>query len=111
MDSPFIAVDWGTPNRRAYRIDARGSVQKVYRDHAGVGSIRGGGFERAIALKAQRAVLPLEVPYLIVGDITAHSLVCWRPQARAAAEPAVPSTNQKTRLSTLRRLRKRSSQR
>src|SRR5215208_2638103 len=45
----FIAVDWGTTNRRAYRVDQSGHCTDEFEDGAGVLSIASGGFLTAVA--------------------------------------------------------------
>jgi 2-dehydro-3-deoxygalactonokinase len=45
----FIAVDWGTTNRRAYRIDTNGHRADEFEDHKGVLSVQAGGFPAAVA--------------------------------------------------------------
>jgi 2-dehydro-3-deoxygalactonokinase len=45
----FIAVDWGTTNRRAYRIDGSGRCVDEFEDSKGVLSIPEGGFPDAVA--------------------------------------------------------------
>jgi 2-dehydro-3-deoxygalactonokinase len=45
----FIAVDWGTTNRRAYLIDRSGACAREFEDGKGVLSIPAGGFPDAIA--------------------------------------------------------------
>ena len=45
----FIAVDWGTTNRRAYAIDAAGRRGGEFEDGRGVLSIERGGFPAAVA--------------------------------------------------------------
>ena len=45
----FIAVDWGTTNRRAYLMDASGNRTKEFEDHKGVLSVAAGEFEAAVA--------------------------------------------------------------
>ena len=45
----FIAVDWGTTNRRAYRIDASGECQDQFEDSRGVLSIASSDFPGAVA--------------------------------------------------------------
>ena len=45
----FIAVDWGTTNRRAYRLDASGKCTDELEDGRGILSIESGGFPAAIA--------------------------------------------------------------
>ncbi len=44
----FIAVDWGTTNRRAYRIDQHGTCVSVIEDDSGVLSVAPGGFPAAV---------------------------------------------------------------
>src|SRR3954462_957927 len=45
----FIAVDWGTTNRRAYRLDSSGKCTQEFEDHKGVLTLSQGGFPDAIA--------------------------------------------------------------
>jgi 2-dehydro-3-deoxygalactonokinase len=45
----FIAVDWGTTNRRAYLIDSSGKRSNEFEDGKGVLSVPSGGFPTAIA--------------------------------------------------------------
>lgn len=45
----FIAVDWGTTNRRAYLIDSFGRRTDEFEDAKGVLSVPSGGFPEAIA--------------------------------------------------------------
>ena len=40
----FIAVDWGTTNRRAYRIDGDGRCGDEFEDERGVLSVAEGDF-------------------------------------------------------------------
>ncbi len=44
----FIAVDWGTTNRRAYRIDSSGKCADEFDDGKGVLSVPSGGFPAAV---------------------------------------------------------------
>ena len=56
----FTAVDWGTTNRRAYRVDARGSCLEEFEDDRGVLSIATGGFPDAVAeIRARLGDRPL----------------------------------------------------
>jgi 2-dehydro-3-deoxygalactonokinase len=56
----YIAVDWGTTNRRAYRIDAAGTLVAEHADDLGVTAIAAGGFPAATAeLRARLGDLPL----------------------------------------------------
>ncbi|HEU4705053.1 MAG TPA: 2-dehydro-3-deoxygalactonokinase, partial [Sphingomicrobium sp.] len=45
----FIAVDWGTTNRRSYVIDGDGRCAGEFEDSEGVLSVPKGGFEAAVA--------------------------------------------------------------
>jgi 2-dehydro-3-deoxygalactonokinase len=44
----FIAVDWGTTNRRAYRLDPWGKCVGEFEDHKGVLSVADGAFPAAV---------------------------------------------------------------
>ena len=45
----FIAVDWGTTNRRAYRIGGDGQCGEEFEDSRGVLSVEPDGFPEAVA--------------------------------------------------------------
>ncbi len=47
---PFLAIDWGTTNRRGYLVDADGVVQQEHEDGLGILEVAasGIGFERAL---------------------------------------------------------------
>ena len=62
----FIAVDWGTTNRRAYRIDGAGSCVAEFEDGKGVLSVPAGGFEAAVAEIRERLG---DLPLLMAGMI------------------------------------------
>jgi 2-dehydro-3-deoxygalactonokinase len=62
----FIAVDWGTTNRRAYRIDSSGKCVDRFEDHQGVLSVPDGGFPGAVAEIRQRLG---DHPLLLAGMI------------------------------------------
>lgn len=62
----FIAVDWGTTNRRAYRIDASGKCVDEFEDHKGVLAVPPGGFPAAVAEIRQRLG---DHPLLLAGMI------------------------------------------
>ena len=49
-----IAVDWGTTNRRAYRMDRSGSCTAGFEDAQGILSIAAGGFPAAVSEIRQR---------------------------------------------------------
>jgi 2-dehydro-3-deoxygalactonokinase len=62
----FIAVDWGTTNRRAYLIDSDGKRTKEFEDGKGVLSIPDGGFPAAVAEIRQRLG---DKPLLLAGMV------------------------------------------
>jgi 2-dehydro-3-deoxygalactonokinase len=62
----FIAVDWGTTNRRAYLIDGSGKHTDEFEDHKGVLSVPSGGFGEAIAEIRQRLG---DKPLLLAGMV------------------------------------------
>jgi 2-dehydro-3-deoxygalactonokinase len=56
----FIAVDWGTTNRRAYRLDSSGECVGEFEDGDGILSVPAGGFLAAVAeIRARLGDLPL----------------------------------------------------
>jgi len=62
----FIAVDWGTSNRRAYRLDSSGRCEDEFEDHQGVLTIPADGFSDAVAEIRQRLG---DRPLLLAGMI------------------------------------------
>jgi 2-dehydro-3-deoxygalactonokinase len=62
----FIAVDWGTTNRRAYRLDSSGKCVAEFEDHQGVLSVADTGFPAAVAEIRQRLG---DHPLLLAGMI------------------------------------------
>lgn len=62
----FIAVDWGTTNRRAYLIDSSGSHSDEFEDSKGVLAVPAGGFEQAVAEIRERLG---DRPMLLAGMI------------------------------------------
>jgi 2-dehydro-3-deoxygalactonokinase len=56
----FIAVDWGTTNRRAYRIDPSGACAQELEDAKGILSVGAGEFPGAVAeIRTRLGDLPL----------------------------------------------------
>lgn len=45
----YIAVDWGTTNRRAYLLDDQDLLQDEFADDCGLMAVPAGGFDRAVA--------------------------------------------------------------
>ena len=65
----FIAVDWGTTNRRAYRLDGAGRCTAQFADDQGMRAITPGGFPRAAAdLRERLGALPM----LLAGMVGAN---------------------------------------
>jgi 2-dehydro-3-deoxygalactonokinase len=62
----FIAVDWGTTNRRAYRLDGSGHCVEEFDDDKGALAVSGGGFPAAIAEIRERLG---DYPLLLAGMI------------------------------------------
>jgi 2-dehydro-3-deoxygalactonokinase len=62
----FIAVDWGTTNRRAYRLDAAGKNVGEFEDHKGILSVPSSGFPAAVAEIRERLG---DLPLLLAGMI------------------------------------------
>lgn len=59
-EQSFLAVDWGTTNRRVFRMNASGSVEQTYRDDHGVLAVRPGGFAaEAEAIRKRMGNLPM----------------------------------------------------
>ncbi|HEX4694668.1 2-dehydro-3-deoxygalactonokinase [Sphingomonas sp.] len=50
----YIAVDWGTTNRRAWRVAADGSITQSFEDDLGLLAVPAGGFPAAAAAIRQR---------------------------------------------------------
>lgn len=78
----FIAVDWGTTNRRAYRLARNGAVAEEFEDDLGVTSVPADGFRDAIAQITQRLG---DKPLLLAGMIGSNR--GWReaPYVRCPA--------------------------
>ena len=62
----FIAVDWGTTNRRAYRIDPDGTRRDEFEDHKGVLGIESGAFPNAVREIRERLG---DLPLLLAGMV------------------------------------------
>ena len=101
----FIAVDWGTTNRRAYMVDAQGSCSSEFEDEKGILSVPSGGFEAAVSeIRERMGDKPMllagmvgsnrgwiEVPYAFcpagLGDLARQ--LKWSPDGTAALVPGV----------------------
>ena len=62
----FIAVDWGTTNRRAWRLDAGGRVVDEMADGQGILAVPKGAFPGAVAMLTARLG---DLPLLLAGMI------------------------------------------
>jgi 2-dehydro-3-deoxygalactonokinase len=62
----FIAVDWGTTNRRAYRLDPEGNCDQEFEDSKGILSVAKGGFPEAVAEIRERLG---DLPLLLAGMV------------------------------------------
>ena len=100
----FIAVDWGTSNRRAYRIGPGGDHVAEYEDSQGVLAVPAGGFADAVAeSRARLGDLPMiagmvgsnrgwiEVPYVPcpAGFADLAAAVTWAEPGRTAIVPGL----------------------
>src|SRR6187402_1274100 len=101
----FIGVDWGTTNRRAYRIDGSGTCIDEFEDAKGVLAVGRDGFPEAVAeIRARLGDLPLlmagmvgsnrgwvEAPYVPcpagIEDLAAN--LVWPEERRTAIVPGV----------------------
>ena len=66
FETGFIAVDWGTTNRRAYRVGTDGSHDAEFEDDQGVLSVAAGGFPAAVTEIRERLG---DLPMLLAGMI------------------------------------------
>ena len=105
MDGPFLAVDWGTTNRRVYRIGANGTVEADEQDGRGILSVTPGAYPaETLAIRARFGDLPMlcagmvgsnrgwrETPYLPcpIGLDALADAPSWVEPARTAILPGV----------------------
>lgn len=101
----FIAVDWGTTNRRGYRIGADGTQGEEFEDETGILAVPPGGFPAAVAeIRARLGDLPIlmagmvgsnrgwiEAPYVpcpaALADLAAH--IVRAEEGRTALVPGL----------------------
>ena len=62
----FIAVDWGTTNRRAYRLDGSAACTDEFEDGKGIMAVPSGGFPAAVAEIRERLG---DLPLMLAGMI------------------------------------------
>jgi 2-dehydro-3-deoxygalactonokinase len=59
-ENGWIVVDWGTTNRRAYALNARGEVEQQVADACGILAVQGEGFPAEVArIRAQLGDRPM----------------------------------------------------
>jgi 2-dehydro-3-deoxygalactonokinase len=80
----YIAVDWGTTNRRAYAVEADGRLGDSFEDSLGILAVRPGGFEAELAEIRRRLG---DRPMLLAGMVGSNR--GWR-EAPYVACPAGP---------------------
>ena len=104
-DAAFLAVDWGTTNRRVYAIDASGAVVATERDDRGILAMAGGDFAGEVAaIRGRFGDMPIvcagmvgsnrgwaNVPYLACpADLPALAAALhWIEPGRTAIVPGV----------------------
>jgi 2-dehydro-3-deoxygalactonokinase len=81
----YIAVDWGTTNRRAYAVDGAGQVVGQFEDERGLLAVPSGGFEPAVAEIRHRLG---DRPMLLAGMVGSNR--GWR-EAPYVPCPATPA--------------------
>lgn len=102
---PYLAIDWGTTNRRAYRIAADGAVEETRRDDRGILAVAPGAFAAELAeIRDRLGDLPAlcagmvgsnrgwtETPYATAPcAISALSRgLCWVEPERTAIVPGI----------------------
>ncbi|HZG07769.1 MAG TPA: 2-dehydro-3-deoxygalactonokinase [Allosphingosinicella sp.] len=78
----FIAVDWGTTNRRAYRVSPGGACTDEMEDESGILSVGAGEFDAAVAQVRARLG---DLPMLMAGMIGSNRGWVEAPYAPAPA--------------------------
>lgn len=78
----FIAADWGTTNRRAYKIDRSGACIDEFEDDHGVSSLEKDAFPDAVAEIRERLG---DLPLLLAGMIGSNRGWCEAPYVPSPA--------------------------
>jgi 2-dehydro-3-deoxygalactonokinase len=86
----IIAVDWGTTNRRAYRLDRSGECEAEFEDNKGITGVAEGGFPSAVAEIRQRLG---DLPLLMAGMIGSNRGWVEAPYVSCPAGPATLADN------------------
>ncbi|HEX8449206.1 MAG TPA: 2-dehydro-3-deoxygalactonokinase, partial [Allosphingosinicella sp.] len=78
----YIAVDWGTTNRRAWRLGPNGSVAGEMEDDRGILAVGKGGFHEAVAQLRERLG---DLPMLMAGMVGSNRGWVEAPYVRCPA--------------------------
>lgn len=96
MNGPFLAVDWGTTNRRVYLVEA-GEVRRTERDAMGILAVGPEGFADAVmALRASWGDAPMLLAGMVGSDrgwMDAGYVGCPATLADLAARLVSPAPN------------------
>lgn len=108
-DDGFIAVDWGTTNRRAYLIDRHCACTEDFEDSKGILNVGKGGFDSAVAgVRERLGDRPMllagmigsnrgwiEAPYVAcpAGFLELARNVVWADDRRTAIVPGLSLAN------------------
>ena len=86
FDGGYIAVDWGTTNRRAYAVDRGGRVTDSFEDDRGLMAVPRGGFDAAAAeIRARLG----DRPMLLAGMVGSNR--GWREAPYVPCPASAPS--------------------
>ncbi len=86
----IIAVDWGTTNRRAWRLDVAGAVHEEFEDGCGITGVPAGGFPAAVAQIRERLG---DLPLLMAGMIGSNRGWVEAPYVSCPADPETLATS------------------
>ncbi|WP_157088945.1 2-dehydro-3-deoxygalactonokinase [Novosphingobium capsulatum] len=88
VNDRFLAIDWGTTNRRVYLLDRAGSVLETFRDDRGVLAVGPGGFaDEVAAIRARMGDWPV-IAAGMVGSQRGWAVVPYLPCPAGAVQIA-----------------------
>ncbi|WP_294171938.1 2-dehydro-3-deoxygalactonokinase [uncultured Sphingomonas sp.] len=82
----YIAVDWGTTNRRGYRINSTGECEGEFEDGKGITGVPSGGFPAAVAEIRERLG---DLPLMMAGMVGSNRGWVEAPYVPCPAGPQV----------------------